>query len=72
MYAVSADADYLSNYLRLAHFNSASAPCYRCRADRADAPWSDFRPTARWRDTCLRPVDFVLMDGKHIVFDSPE
>ena len=72
LFAVAADADYLSNYLGLAHFNSVVAPCYRCRCNRADTPWSDFRPTARWRSTSLTRIDYMLQGSKHLLFDSPQ
>ena len=72
LFVVSADADYLSNYLGLAHFNSGGNPCYRCRCNREDTPWSDFRPSARWRNTCLNRFDYMLMEGKHLLFDSPQ
>ena len=47
IYLVSADLDYLCNYMRLRHFNAkAGGNCMHCCANRAGVPWSDLRPTA--------------------------
>eukprot|EP00974_Lingulodinium_polyedra_P015418 1493405-Lingulodinium_polyedra.AAC.1 len=35
MFKIAADLDYLCNYLKLNHFNSAATPCFKCKADRA-------------------------------------
>ena len=33
--------------------------CWRCRANRGEQPWTDFRPTAAWRTT-LRTAQELL------------
>ena len=70
MFQIAADLDYLCNYLKLNHFNSATTPCFKCRADRGQCPWSDLRPDAEWRRTLIGPVDWQF-SPKHEVFSEP-
>ncbi len=65
---VSADLDYLCNYLGLEHFNSRRRPCFKCHADRAAVPWSDLRPSAAWRQTLVTAEEWRHRPRPHSLF----
>eukprot|EP00969_Alexandrium_andersonii_P170594 7541725-Alexandrium_andersonii.AAC.1 len=48
---VAADLDYLSNYLRLPHFNASSNLCFLCLANRSTVPFNDYAENALWTTT---------------------
>ena len=66
---LSADLDYLCNYLQLTHFNSAGRNCFRCLCDRMTRPWTDMRPGAAWRAVPVTPATWLLTE-KHAVFEA--
>ena len=64
----AADLDYLCNYMMLAHFNNKLHPCFKCWCNRADVPWPDLGPSARWRRLPISLAGFLVMT-KHPLFD---
>ena len=71
LWVVAGDMDYMCNELRLPHYNSNS-PCGWCKCDAGDIPWSDLRPTAKWRDT--RPTADATREApitRHFLMEVP-
>jgi len=52
-WGMTGDLDYFMKDLGLP-YHSSNAFCWRCRANRSDLPWNDFRQDAGWRSTILR------------------
>ncbi len=52
VWIIRGDLEWFANSLGLEHFSSLN-PCFLCRADCIDdsCPWTDPRPTAKWRAT---------------------
>ena len=64
------DLDELCNQYGLRHFNSNS-PCFWCRANTQDLPWTDFSPTAAWRQTLEEPQRVLLAPSEHELWLLP-
>ena len=58
VWGVCGDLDFFSKELGLPH-PAATEFCFRCKANRSDLPWNDFRETAAWRATVLPPADLL-------------
>lgn len=50
VWALRADLDHHSKAYGLRHASSRQ-PCFLCKANSSDIPWTDTRPTALWRGT---------------------
>ena len=69
LWQIAADMDYLSNHLGLRRFNSLT-PCFLCRRNRSDIPWTDLTPEAIWRQ-CLETLIGWVQGRRHILFKTP-
>jgi hypothetical protein len=70
LYAVTADLEYLSNDLRLEHFNSVSF-CWGCSARQDNGPlnFRNAHPEAPWRGTMVSP-EGCAFDNGHPLWDA--
>ena len=66
-YEVSGDMDYLSNFLRLPHFNSNN-PCAWCTANRSDNPWTNFQATAPWMASTTTLEQWLAAPADHPIW----
>ena len=55
-WGISGDLDFFNKDLGTPAM-SASSFCWRCKCDRANKPWNDFRPSAEWRKTLLTSAE---------------
>ena len=69
LWQVSADLDYLCNYLQLRHFGK-DTPCFRCNCNRTSVPWSALVPDAAWRNNLVSLLEWRTTP-KHILFQQP-
>ena len=70
VFQILGDLDELCNGLGLAHFNSLK-PCFWCGCDTAGLPWTDFRATAAWRPTIVRPQLVMPPPADHEIWKLP-
>ena len=70
LWQISADMDYLCNYLGLRQFNSLM-PCFLCGCNRKDTPWTDLTPEAIWRQRLETLMSWRLLNDRHILFKTP-
>ena len=49
-----ADLEYIANVLNLEHWANGTSPCCKCKANRSDLPWTDYRlltdPRVQWTE----------------------
>lgn len=70
---LSADHDYLSNTLKLRHFNAVPNCCFGCNAMQTDGPlsYTDVRRTAGWRSTLETDSSFrLLYENEHLIWTA--
>ena len=71
LWVLRGDLDFFSNSLGLEHFHS-NTPCFLCRANQSDVPWTDPRPNAAWRSTTWGKDDWrAAHPNPHPVFSIP-
>ena len=71
MCMIACDLDYLSNSLRLRHFNALSC-CFSCLAELADTDlaMTDVSPTAKWKSTLETDASFKITNAdRHILWN---
>ena len=56
MWGMTGDLDYFMKDLGLPYHSSESF-CWRCKCNRSDKPWNDFRRNSAWRATILKPLE---------------
>ena len=69
VWQLSADLDYLSNYLELRHFNSLT-PCFLCGCNPSTVPWTALTPEATWRSRLATMAEWSNTE-RHSLFSTP-
>jgi hypothetical protein len=60
-WSITGDLDFFNKDLGTPAMNAESF-CWRCRCNRSDRPWNDFRVNAAWRATNLAPANVKQLD----------
>ena len=63
IHVLAGDMDYFSNEMGLNH-HGATEPCFRCKCNKTNCPFTDFRETAAWEATKLSPADFRALAAR--------
>ena len=63
IHVLAGDMDYFSNEMGLNH-HGATEPCFRCKCNKTNCPFTDFREDAAWEATKLSPADFRALAAR--------
>lgn len=71
LWCLRGDLEHMCKVYGFPYWNTAT-PCGLCAADRSDKPWTDCRPTARWRASIWKDDAWRAAGlNRHILFDLP-
>ncbi len=71
LWLLKGDLEYFANTLGLEHFSSHT-PCFLCRANTSDVPWTDIRCGAQWQATVWTPETWRHHNrNTHPIFGVP-
>ena len=71
IFALTGDLEYFQNEMKL-HCHAHNDCCWNCSANKSDIPHNDFRPVAKWRETCKTAAQHrANPPSNHLVMDIP-
>ena len=71
MWGMTGDLDYFMKDLGLPYHSSAEF-CWRCKCNRSDKPWNDFRDNAAWRSEIRTPLQVKALHLSNPLFAASE
>ena len=70
LWAILGDLEHFGVTLGLENAGSLT-PCFCCRANKSNVPWTDFRKNAAWMRTIWSNSEWQRRPGKHVLFSVP-
>ena len=70
VWVLCGDLDYFSRDLGMP-YHSSECFCWRCKCNRANIPWNDFRPGAAWQTNQYSAADVIAQEHACPIFTVP-